>query len=96
MQREWIGRTLEFSDDGSYLHTDLGALDLQSSCDIPRPHSPHANLDISIEHQQWIKLNGEKVLWLPTESRASCYVIHGSILALGHPSGWISFIGFCI
>ncbi|KAJ5194740.1 NACHT and WD40 domain protein [Penicillium cinerascens] len=88
--------TLQFSNDGPYIHTDLGILDLQSNCDIPRPYSRHKNVDISIEDQRWITLNGEKVLWLPPESRASSSKSYGNLLALGHPSGQISFIKFCM
>lgn len=88
--------TLQFSNDGPYLHTDLGEFDFQSSCGIPRPLSPHTNLDISIENQRWIKLKGEKVLWLPSDSRASSFECYGNLLALGHPSGHISFIKFCV
>ncbi|OOQ86570.1 WD domain protein [Penicillium brasilianum] len=86
---------VEFSDNGLYLHSDSGALDIQSRCDIPTLHSPHANLDISIKQNQWVKLSGEKILWLPVESRPSCFKVNGNTLALGHASGRISFIGFC-
>jgi hypothetical protein len=41
-------------------------------------------------------LNGEKVLWLPVESRPRCSKVRGNTLALGHVSGRIPFIGSCI
>ncbi|GFF82376.1 LOW QUALITY PROTEIN: hypothetical protein IFM47457_05783 [Aspergillus lentulus] len=88
--------TLKFSSDSSYLYTDLGALNLQFKCHIPVPHTPHANLNISIKHQEWIKLNNKKVLWLPSEFHTNCFRYHGNLLALGHISGHISFIRFCI
>ena len=88
--------TLEFSHSGLYLHTNLGALYIQSRCDIPTSDPPHGTPDISIEHHQWIALNGRRVLWLPIESRPSCFKINGNVLALGHVSGRISFVGFCM
>jgi WD40 repeat protein len=85
---------LEFSQDGSYLRTNLGSLDIQSRRGKHTINSPQANLEIYIQQGQWITLNGEKVLWLPRESRPSCSAIKDGILALGHASGRISFIGF--
>ncbi|GFF43825.1 hypothetical protein IFM46972_07340 [Aspergillus udagawae] len=91
---EVIVNVFEFSPDGSYLRTSLGGLDKQSGCVIPTTNLPHADLDIS-ENRQWIKLNGKNVLWLPPESRPSCFMINGSRLALGQESGRVSFIEFC-
>jgi hypothetical protein len=54
--------TLEFSHNGSYLDTNLGVTFL---CLYP----PHATPDISIEHEEWINVNGKRALWLPIESR---------------------------
>ncbi|KAJ5675395.1 NACHT and WD40 domain protein [Penicillium macrosclerotiorum] len=86
---------LDFSyDDGLYLQTDSGILEI-----IPRTatsYPPHVNLRISIEHGQWLKLGGEKVLWLPVDYRPTCFQIKGNIVALGHASGRVSFIGFHI
>jgi WD40 repeat protein len=90
---------LKFSQDGLYLYTKLGAFDIQSRCGISTsvpPHPPQLNRGISIERRQWIKLNGERVLWLPVESRPSCSEINGDTLALAHDSGRISFLRFCI
>ncbi|KAJ5490246.1 hypothetical protein N7453_011071 [Penicillium expansum] len=98
LQQTWdfqvIVTVFEFSHDGSYLHTSLGGIDTQVGCAISTFNSPHANLEISEDHQ-WIKLNGEEVLWLPPESRPDCFRIKGSKLALGQKSGQVSFIDFC-
>ncbi|CAG8013453.1 unnamed protein product [Penicillium salamii] len=88
--------TVEFSRDSLYLLANAVVLDIQSNCDIPVSHLSQKNPDIWIERQQWIKLNGQKVLWLPVESRPNVSKIHGNILALGHRSGRISFIGFLV
>ncbi|KAK4865268.1 hypothetical protein LT330_001891 [Penicillium expansum] len=100
LSRTWnveeVVTTLEFSYDGSHLRTNFGILDIQSRCEIPTFHPPYTNLAIVIEHDHWIKLNGEKALWLPVESRPNCFKVNGNTLALGHASGRISFIGFCL
>ncbi|CRL17743.1 unnamed protein product [Penicillium camemberti] len=60
--------TLEFSHDGLYVHPNLGPRDIQSRHDSSRYHRLNAKLGISIYHDQWIKWNGKKVLWLSVES----------------------------
>lgn len=64
--------------------------------DIHTPQPPHANVDISVGQDHWIKLNDEKALWLLVESLSSCFKVNGNTLAIGHVSGRISFVGFCI
>ncbi|KAJ5151368.1 uncharacterized protein N7482_010620 [Penicillium canariense] len=89
---------LGFSHDGSCIHTNLGAIRIQSMCDSPVSHSAYAYLDICIEDGKWIKLNGKKFVWLPCEFRPttnSCFKIHGNTVALGQASGRVSFIAFC-
>ncbi|KKZ60779.1 hypothetical protein EMCG_04548 [[Emmonsia] crescens] len=90
-----IVTNIEFSQDGSCLSTNLGSFSIQFRCDTSASsNSPHANIEISIEHKQWINLNGKKALWFPTEFRPTCWVVKENQLALGHASGRISFIGF--
>lgn len=95
LQRTWslqgIASILEFSPNGPYLRAEFGPLETQSRCG---KDSRHMNLVIFVDQGQWIKLNSEKVLWLPPEFRPSCSAIHGSVFALGCASGRISFIGF--
>ncbi|KAJ5369329.1 NACHT nucleoside triphosphatase [Penicillium cataractarum] len=89
--------TVKFSSDGLSIHSNARILDIQSR-NIPSPHTPdppHPKIGISIEHGKWIGLNGEKILWLPVESRPTCFEINGDTLALGHASGRVSFIRFC-
>jgi hypothetical protein len=88
--------TLEFSCDGLYLHTNLGSIGIQYRGDILMSRSPYVCLDISSKHIQWLKLNGQRVLWLPSESRPSQFQIKGNIVALGLASGRVSFVGFCM
>ncbi|QKX60481.1 uncharacterized protein TRUGW13939_07626 [Talaromyces rugulosus] len=85
---------LEFSQDRSYINTNLGLLRMQSGNgnNISRP--PKTNPNIFLEGRNWVVLNGKQVLWLPPETRPSCSAIKSNMLALGHASGRISFIGF--
>lgn len=85
--------TLEFFHDGSYLHTNLGTIQVQYRCDIPKSRSPHNGLHIPIEGDPWIKLNSENVLWLPIQYRPSCLQIKGNIVALGQALGRVLFVG---
>ncbi|KAJ6154942.1 hypothetical protein N7485_013311 [Penicillium canescens] len=95
LQQTWVSdgtvTNLECFQPDLCVCTDLHALGIQTKCDSSWTK---VNPEISIEHGQWVKLNGEKVLWLPPEYRPSHYAINGSILALAHVSGRISFIAF--
>ncbi|KAJ5216362.1 NACHT and WD40 domain protein, partial [Penicillium cinerascens] len=82
--------TSEFSQDGLYLHAGLSSLDVEMS------FTTSVNRDISIEDEQWIILDGERILWLPVEFRPNRFKINGDRLALGHASGKVSFLQFCI
>lgn len=53
---------LEFSEDGSYLITNLGDLHIQFCCEKRVSNSVHRNQDILIEQKQWIKLDGKKYI----------------------------------
>ncbi|OQE34671.1 hypothetical protein PENCOP_c016G07939 [Penicillium coprophilum] len=88
-------RSVALSEDGSYTSTNLGFLHAPSFCDKITSNSSRAKVEISILKHRWVTLNGEKALWLPPEYRPTCSAIKDSVLALGHASGRISFIGFC-
>jgi WD40 repeat protein len=53
---------------------------------------PETNVVISIQENQWICYQGEKMLWLPSEYRPICLTVRDGILALGHSSGRVSFV----
>ncbi|KAJ6036736.1 hypothetical protein N7540_001015 [Penicillium herquei] len=100
LQRTWNVQstviTLRFSQDNLYLHTNLGRIDTRSESQTPTFVSDHSSESplITIDGSNWICLDGERMLWLPAEVRPSCLAINGSMLALGHAEGWVSFIGF--
>ncbi|KGO75648.1 NACHT nucleoside triphosphatase [Penicillium italicum] len=64
LQQSWAFKdritSLEFSQDGSCLSTNLGSLNIQSSRNNHSSSSLHMNPGIFIEQAQWIILNGEK------------------------------------
>ncbi|KAB8230209.1 WD40 repeat domain-containing protein [Aspergillus alliaceus] len=84
---------LEFSQDSSYLSTNLGSFKIQSRCHNPMLNVHMTDSVISLQ-SEWIALNGKQVLWLPPEARKSCSATKLNTLVLGHASGRISFIGF--
>lgn len=85
---------LRFTQDGSQLITGSFTLDIHLRSENHGANQNQRNLDILIEDEQWIKLDGKHALWLPPVYRPSCSAINGSVLALGHASGRVSFIGF--
>lgn len=87
-----FAKELEFSQDSSYLSTDLGSFKIQFSCGQPIGDSPNMDPHISLR-REWIAVNEKKVLWLPPEARPSCSATKSNILGLGHASGQISFFG---
>lgn len=87
---------LEFSPDGSYVITNLGTLIVQPGHEIDVSHSIYTRLPIFIEQQQWIKVDRKNVLWLPPHFRPSCSAVNRNLLALGHASGRVTFLRFCL
>ncbi|KAL4860467.1 hypothetical protein BDV12DRAFT_205020 [Aspergillus spectabilis] len=83
---------LQFSQHGSYIRTNLGSLKI-SRCGTSISDSSQTP-EIFLNGRNWIALNGTQVLWLPPEARPSCSALQSNTLALGHPSGRISLIGF--
>ncbi|KAJ5234280.1 NACHT and WD40 domain protein, partial [Penicillium citrinum] len=79
-----------FFQDGLYLQIGLSPLDVEMSF----TNSVFPN--ISIEDGQWINLDGKRILWLPVDFRPKRFKVNGNKLALGHASGKVSFLQFCI
>ena len=44
-------------------------------------------------NQHWVNYKGQNVLWLPQDYRATCFAAQNNILALGHSSGRVTFLG---
>jgi WD40 repeat protein len=86
-------RTLSFSDDGAFLQTDRGPLYTAILSNCTATSLPDLPPSVSVK-DQWVSRGRESILWLPSEHRQSRAAIHGSTIALGYPSGRISFIEF--
>ncbi|OQE26467.1 hypothetical protein PENSTE_c005G00738 [Penicillium steckii] len=82
---------LKFDQDGSHIVTNLGTLALQAPCGS-HPLRSNMSPKVFIE-KNWIMIDGKKALWLPPEYRPTCSAVSGDILALGHASGLVSFLG---
>jgi hypothetical protein len=84
---------VEFSPDSSYLASNLGSFKIQFPCGQSIANSANMDLHISLQ-REWIAVNGQRAIWLPPEARFSCSAARANRLALGHPSGRVSFFEF--
>ncbi|KAF8535433.1 NACHT and WD40 domain protein [Trichophaea hybrida] len=82
-----------FSSNGLYLETFQQILELT--------HLPHwenrsqstSSSDSVALKGHWVRYGTECILWLPPDYRAACHSVHDNVLALGHASGRVTFIG---
>ena len=82
---------LSFSSSGEHLKTDRGVLDARSlgvSLD-----SLERSLTLFILNN-WVAEEGENILLLPFDYRATCVAVWNGMIVLGHLSGGISFLQF--
>ena len=83
--------TLLFSAFGQHLKTDRGLLHVNSL--NLSPDSPEQVRTLFVSND-WIMEEGEGILWLPPDHRASCVAVWDGMVVLGHFSGRISFLEF--
>jgi WD40 repeat protein len=95
LQTLQIGKSLEnvsFDATGSFLHTAIGAIALQSAegpsmMDVTElERSLYAAIGLSPD-SIWIKHSGENMLWIPSEYRPSCSSISETVIGVGNGSG---------
>jgi WD40 repeat protein len=86
-----VGSTLS-SEDGRYLKTDRGLLRLDSGSPDTCLYQEHF-CTMSV-NDEWVAQNGQNLLWLPPDYRATCSVLLNNMLGLGHASGHVTFIEF--
>jgi hypothetical protein len=94
-----ISRRLSFSMDGSTLNTGREQLQLPPS---PSPYfrapssvlSPSPSSYSLDETNRWVMWNGRNILFLPPDRTASNFDARDNILAIGHPSGRLTFFEF--
>ncbi|OCK72724.1 WD40 repeat-like protein, partial [Lepidopterella palustris CBS 459.81] len=84
--------TLSFSNDGTYLQTNMGSLPISS------PSSSglavlHRQLPPAIfVKNQWMRSHTEPILWLPPEHRPDRIAVHGSTVDFGLKSGRVTIM----
>jgi hypothetical protein len=84
-------RTLSFSTSGQSLKTDRGVLDVNS---LEFSSDSSEQVRALFVSNDWITEEGEGILWLPLDYRATCVAIWNGMVVLGHSSGGISFLEF--
>jgi hypothetical protein len=80
--------TLSFSDNGC-LNTNRGSLSLN--------HQACKFFIKRLENQiliseKWVTRNGQRLIWLPKDFRATCAATSGNNVVLGHRSGGLTFL----
>jgi WD40 repeat protein len=85
--------TLSFNKEGLYLETDRGLLNIQPLYASTSPPQAQPLYKIFV-NETWVVQQMEKVLWLPSDYRATSAAVWNNILVLGHASGRVTFIEF--
>ena len=71
-----------FSPDGQYIQTDRGDIHLPSP--ITLSHSVQiAQLSHIFVQDEWISFGQQRLLWLPSNYRPSCFAVSKDVLCLG-------------
>jgi WD40 repeat protein len=91
LELDMTATALSFSTLGQYLKTDKGVLDVNSLEFSPDSSEKVRVLFVS---NDWVTEEGENILWLPPDYRATCVAIRNGMVVLGHSSGGISFLEF--
>ncbi|KAN0075617.1 WD40-repeat-containing domain protein [Elaphomyces granulatus] len=82
--------SLLFSMDGQYLKTDRGLLSLNSDSS-----DTYLRQELAVfVNKEWVTQDGQNLLWLPLDYRATCSALSNNMLVLGHVSGQVTFIEF--
>ena len=88
-----VALTVSFSDDWAFLRTNRGPLHTVILSDGAAVSEPNPPRSIFVK-EQWVSLDTENLLWLPSDHRPSCVAVHGSIVVYGYRSGQVSFMEF--
>ncbi|KAF2752525.1 HET-domain-containing protein [Pseudovirgaria hyperparasitica] len=89
-------QNLSFDSTGSHLYTDIGKIAIISPPNsqpitITDPQHPDF-CDIGVEPGGiWITCSGKNVLWVPSEYRRWCSLVHGNRVGIGTGSGKVWF-----
>ncbi|KAI7968621.1 hypothetical protein EIK77_000021 [Talaromyces pinophilus] len=88
---------LKFSTDLSSSTTDITARGILRWLSNNNQKSSKSMANIGVRGGlggQWVTLQGNEILWLPSEYRSTCSAVKHRTLALGHASGRVSFLHF--
>ncbi|KAF2182405.1 putative WD-repeat protein, partial [Zopfia rhizophila CBS 207.26] len=88
-------QTLSFSEDGTFLQTNMGVLHATSLSSIDNLSRSNPSQGIFVK-KQWVRWGTEDMLWLPPEYRPSCTAVYRSVIALGHFSGRVLILEFAL
>ena len=86
-------KSLLFPENGRYPMTDLGLLSLNTSSPDPCLRQEQSMHGISV-NDEWVTQDGQNLLWLPQDYRATCSALFNNTLVLGHRSGRVTFLEF--
>ena len=88
-------RDLSFSSDNQYLNTGIAQLSIGhlSPSVISQSKGRGEEREIFVNNT-WVVQKMKKVLWLPSEYRATCTAVWNNVVAIGHASGRVSVFGF--
>ncbi|OXV06890.1 hypothetical protein Egran_05343, partial [Elaphomyces granulatus] len=79
--------------DGRYLKTDRGSLSLDSSSPGTCHYHEQSIYAISVK-DEWVTQDGQNLIWLSPDYRATCSALFNDMLVLGHSSGQVTFLEF--
>jgi WD40 repeat protein len=82
---------LSFSDDGSCICTDRGALRVISTSSRFRSQSSQSSLWML--RADWLLWDSQKTLWIPPDFRRNCSAFQGNLFSMGYSSGRVVFLG---
>jgi WD40 repeat protein len=96
LRTDHVVQGLSFSSDNQYLNTGIAQLNighLSPSVISPQSKGRGEEREIFV-NDTWVVQRMKKVLWLPSDYRATCAAVWNNVLAIGHASGRVSILGF--
>ena len=86
---------LLFLEDGRYLMTDRGLLNLDTGSFDTSFHGDQPIYAISI-NKEWVRRDGQNFLWFPLDYRPECLTVLNNMLAFGCKSGRVILLEFAL
>ncbi|KAJ6083698.1 hypothetical protein N7467_007833 [Penicillium canescens] len=88
-----LPQSLHFSEDGNDLNVGRAWVNVETGATSTCSHVTQLASKILLV-DDWITLDGEKVLWLPSDYRPTCSAFHNHLAVLGHEPGSLTFLNF--